>query len=71
MVSNDPDWVRVYSTTQPHKIEIVKAVLEDNQISAVEVNRKDSAYTFMGEIDLYVQSKDVVLAQFLIKNNEL
>lgn len=71
MNSQDPDYVKVYASTMPHKIQIVKAVLEDNQIQSFEVNKKDSAYTFMGEIDLYVNEKDSVLAEFLIKTHEL
>ncbi len=71
MVERDRDWVVVYSSTQAHKVNIVKAVLEDNQVQSVEVNRKDSSYTFMGEIDLYVHKKDVVLSEFLIKTHEL
>jgi hypothetical protein len=63
--------VILYSSTQQHKIEIVKAVLEDNQIKGVEINKKDSAYTFIGEIDLFVNKKDEVLAKFLIKTHEL
>lgn len=65
------DWIRVYVSELEHKINIVKAVLEDNQIDAFEVNKKDSAYTFIGEIELYVHEKDAVLAKFLINSNQL
>ncbi|MBL0070872.1 MAG: hypothetical protein IPP34_03165 [Bacteroidetes bacterium] len=34
------DWIRVYVSELEHKINIVKAVLEDNQIAAFEVNKK-------------------------------
>ena len=71
MLQNDPDWIMVYTSSQPHKINIVKAVLEDNQIKSFEVNKKDSAYTFIGDIDLYVHKSEEVLALFLIKKNEL
>lgn len=71
MVQNDPDWVMVYTSSLPHKVNIVKAVLEDNQIKSFEVNKKDSAYIFIGEIDLFVHRDDEVLSRFLIKTNEL
>ncbi len=71
MEPKDPDFVMVYSTTLPHKINIVKAVLEDNQITSYEVNKKDSSYIFIGDIDLYVSEKDEVLARFLIKTHDL
>jgi hypothetical protein len=71
MVQNDPEWTRVYSTTEPYKLEIVKAVLADNNIESVEVNKKDSAYIFIGDIELYVHQKDAVLASFIIQSNQL
>ena len=70
-MENDPDWIMVYTNSQPHKINIVKAVLEDNQIRSFEVNKKDSAYTFIGDIDLYVHKSEEVLARFLIKTHDL
>jgi hypothetical protein len=71
MDESNPDWIRIYTTTELHKAEIVKAVLEDNQVQAFEMNKKDSSYIFMGEVDLYVHQNDAVLAAFLIKSNEL
>ncbi|MBL0343426.1 MAG: hypothetical protein IPP71_22765 [Bacteroidetes bacterium] len=68
MDPRDPEFCMVYSSPLPHKINIVKAVLEDNQIKSFEVNRKDSSYIFIGDIDLYVYESDAVLAKFLIKN---
>ncbi len=71
MEPKEPGFEKIYSSPLAHKINIVKAVLEDNQIQAFEVNRKDSTYTFMGDIDLYVNEADAVLAKFLIQSNEL
>jgi len=71
MVETNPEWVKVYTAHEPHKVQIVKAVLEENQVHAVEVNKKDSSYIFIGEVDLYVHQDDAVLAAFLIKSNEL
>lgn len=71
MGQNDPDWVMVYASSLPYKINIVKAVLEDNQIKSFEVNKKDSSYTFIGDIDLFVHRNDEVLSRFLIKTHEL
>ena len=71
MVENNPEWIKIYTSVQPHKVQIVKAVLEDNQVQSFEVNKKDSSYIFMGEVDLYVHRDDAVLAAFLIKSNEL
>ena len=70
MVQNDPDWIMIYSSTQAHKVNIVKAVLEDNQIRSFELNKMDSV-TFIGDIDLYVHKNEEVLARFLIKTHDL
>jgi hypothetical protein len=68
---NNEDWVLVYTSDQPHKVEIVKAFLEDNQISTVDVNKRDSSYIFIGDIELYARKEDAVLAAFLIKEHQL
>jgi len=71
MDQNTTDWIMVYTSSLPHKINIVKAVLEDNQINSFEVNKKDSAYIFIGDIDLFVHKNDEVLSRFLIKTHDL
>jgi len=65
------DWVKIYSSTEIHKIEIVKAVLEDNDIQSFEINKKDSSYISIGEIELYVSSENVVLSKAIINGNNL
>jgi hypothetical protein len=67
----DEDWVRIYSSVYAHKVGIVKAFLEDNQIQTIEVNKQDSSYTFIGDIELYARKEDSVLAGFLIKEHQL
>ena len=71
MIKNDNDWVHVYSSAYPHKVNIVKAVLADNSIKSVEVNKQDSVYIMIGDIELYVHRDDELLASFLIKKNKL
>jgi len=71
MAQNDPEWIMVYSSSLPHKVNIVKAVLDNNQIKSIEVNKKDSVSVFIGDIDLYVHRNDEVLAKFLIKTHVL
>ena len=64
-------WQKVYSSDKPHLIEIVKAILEDNQIEAAVIDKRDSTHIMMNELELYVKDNDVVLAKFLISKNEL
>ena len=64
------NWKRVYSNQFEHKVEIVKALLKDNGIDSVIVNKKDSAYLF-GEIELYVNQDYVLKANNIITKDKL
>jgi len=64
-------WERIYTSDKMHLVEIVKAVLSENGIVSFEVNKKDSTYITIGDIELYVKNKDVVLSKFLIEKNNL
>ena len=59
------DWKCIYTTQYEHIAEIVKAVLEDNEIKCFSLSKKDSAYLF-GEIELYVEPDDVLKAKQII-----
>ena len=61
------DWKCIYSTDQMYKAEMMKAFLVKENIEAVVVNKKDSAYTVFAEVELYVQPEDEHLAIELIK----
>ncbi|MGB1205113.1 MAG: hypothetical protein ACPG5B_05675 [Chitinophagales bacterium] len=55
------NWKKAYSDRLLYRIEIAKAVLADNDIDAVVVNKQDSAYLF-GEIELYVPQTELLKA---------
>ena len=59
-------WVSIYTSTEPHKIDMIKGLLFDNNINAVEINKKDSSYLF-GEVELCVRREAVVTAKYLIE----
>lgn len=63
-------WKSIYSNQFEHKVGIVKAVLKDNDIDSVILNRKDSAYLF-GEIELHVKQDDVLKARNIITKEKL
>ena len=62
------NWIKIASSKQAYQIELLKGMLEENNIIAVSVNKKDSSYLAFGEIELFVESKDVIQAKDLIKN---
>jgi hypothetical protein len=68
-MTND-NWTGVYTTQFEHQAEIVKAVLESNDIPSVIINKKDSAYHF-GELEVFVNADNVLRANQIIKREEL
>lgn len=60
------NWVSVYTTGVKYLAEFAKQMLEDNNIPAVIMNRKDSMYLF-GEIEVFVNPKDKEKAKELIE----
>jgi hypothetical protein len=64
------NWQVVYSTQHEYKVEIVKAVLEDNGIKCFSLSKKDSAYLF-GEIELYVGYDNILRARQIIEREKL
>ena len=64
-------WQCIYTTTHLHEIEIVRSVLNDHEIKSVVVDKRDSNYITLGEIELYVSNEDVILAKIIIQQDEL
>ena len=57
----------VHTTTNEFEAEMIKGLLENEGISAVVLNRKDSAYVFLGEINIMVSTHDQIRAEQIIK----
>jgi len=51
-------WKIVYSTSDEYLGTIAKELLQENEIESVVMNHKDSSYSFMGEVELYVREED-------------
>ncbi len=66
------NWIKIFSSNNPIEIEIIKQMLEENDLFPVILNRQDSSYNMFGTIDLYVTEKEQIIALRLIhkKNNE-
>ena len=61
-------WKEVFMTTHEYKVEIAREILENEGISAVVINQKDTAYQAFGEIYVYVQEENAEQADELLKN---
>ena len=55
------DWFKLYTTRNYAEANIIKGMLEENNIQVVILNKLDSSYLSFGEIELYVPShlKDI------------
>ncbi len=62
------DWVVVYSTNQTFEAELVRQMLTDEDIECVTINKQDSSYIFLGDIEVYVPTSDAFRANQLISD---
>lgn len=67
------DWVVIYKSNNQNKAQIVKSVLEDNNIEVVLLNKMDSMHTHLinGAVELHIKPKNVINAKHIISKNEL
>jgi hypothetical protein len=63
----DTQWSEVYSADVEYKAIIVKAILEENEIPAQVVNRRDQAYHF-GDVAVFVPAEFTIKALSIIEN---
>jgi hypothetical protein len=63
----DKNWVLVYSDTFAPKVEFLKALLFDSGIEGIILNKQDSAYKPIGQVELYVSGLDFVKAKNIIE----
>ncbi|HPI31185.1 MAG TPA: DUF2007 domain-containing protein [Bacteroidales bacterium] len=66
----EKDWVLVFETNKDIEAEMVRGMLEENDISVFVINKKDSAYLF-GNIELYVLPENLLEAKTFIKDFNL
>lgn len=60
------NWQKIFSNELLYRAEIVKAVLEDNNIEAVILNKKDTSYHW-GTHEVMVAQDDILKAIKIIK----
>lgn len=67
----DKGWINVYSSAMPHLVEMAKEILRENEIESVVVDKRDSVYITIGELELFVKDLDVMKAKFILEKNPL
>jgi len=62
------NWIKVFEDQNHIRAEIVKAVLEENGIAAVVMNKKETVYNVFGAYEVMVGRADGLAAMQLIQN---
>jgi len=60
------DWKKVFSSSQLAASSMVMGILNENEIPAKTLNKQDSSYVFLGEVEVYVPMDMFEKAQPLI-----
>jgi len=60
------NWTRIYATRNLPEANIIKGMLEENNVRVMLVNKQDSSYLNFGDIELYVQKHKEDTAKQLI-----
>ena len=65
------DWKKVFSSQQLALASMVIGILNENDIPAKSMNKKDSSYVFLGEVEVYVPANLYETSIQLINTIEL
>lgn len=62
------NWVAVFVTDQICQAELIKGILNENDMDAVLLNQKDSSYPMLGIVQIMVNQNDKEKAEQIIKS---
>lgn len=62
----DDKWEVLYTSSNLQHVMILKGMLENEGIKAIELNQKDSMYQWFGDIKLYVLRTDYIPAKRIL-----
>ncbi len=63
-------WVKIYTSADFFKSELVRQVLIDHEIEAIIINKQGFPYC-IGEVEVYIHEDDFQKALEIIVKNEL
>lgn len=61
-----PQWFLIFASSNMAEANIIKGMLEENNVPVVIVNKQDSSYLNFGELELYVPPLYKELARQLV-----
>lgn len=63
-------WIKIYTSSDFFKSELVRQVLFDNEIEAIIMNKQGFPYR-LGEVEVYIHEDNFQMALEIIIKNEL
>ncbi len=63
------NWVKIFADVEFLKVELAKRLLEDNQVDNYLMDRSDSAYVHLGEMQLFTPQSQAEKALTLLAAN--
>tara|TARA_B110000116_G_C16398903_1_gene386458 strand:+ start:226 stop:441 length:216 start_codon:yes stop_codon:yes gene_type:complete len=64
----EKNWTKIFVSTNPNLVDLLVILLEEKEITAVSINKKDSSYTIFGNIELYVKDTDMEESKEIINS---
>lgn len=64
------EWEKLFESPVGYRVEMVRALLESNNIPAVVLNKKDSSYLF-GHFEVYVYHEHMIQALIVMEQSNL
>lgn len=62
----EKNWVKIYTSPNFYRAEIIKQMLNENDVGAVLINKKDSSYNAFGNVEVWVHEENFSTAIELI-----
>jgi hypothetical protein len=62
------NWKKVFSSSQLALASMVSGILMEKQIQTNVLNKIDSSYVFLGEVEVYVSAADYENALLIVKD---
>ena len=64
------NWVKIYTSPNFYRAEIIKQMLNENDVDAVLINKQDSSYNAFGNVEVWIHQENFSNAIELINQLE-
>lgn len=54
----EKNWVKIFTSPNFYRAEIVKQMLNENDVDAVLINKQDSSYNAFGNVEVWIHEEN-------------